>query len=236
MYVSLQLNVLFRQMAMTQIFTSKNMAPKLFIILISLSTLVLSSGCSGELDPSDPKDAYSLFRSALFSGDADVAWDRTDEQTHQYFQDRYEKLQAMNDLIERYLPYTDHQIARRQSGVELLDDLESGKDLFLLVFEPAEFIDDPAVAFGAEAREIQMSESGDTALVVTRGEQEFALVFQDDELWYVNLVESGDFLDQAFQWLSNNENALEQTVQDLIEEERRNREEIISQLMDVDDD
>jgi hypothetical protein len=221
---------------MNRILSSMSLAPKLLVAGLLFSALALLSGCGGELDPSDPKDAYSLFRTALFSGDADTAWTHADEQTRHYFQERYEKLQEMNDLIERYLPYTDHQIARSQSGVELLDELESGQDLFTLVFKPAEFIDDPSVSFGAEAREIQMSESGDTARVVTRGEQEFVLVLQDDDLWYVNLVESGDFLDDAFQWLSNNEDALEQTVQDLIEEERRNREEIISQLMNVDDD
>lgn len=208
----------------------------LVLTLILIVVAAALGACNGELDPTQPEDAYSLFRQALFEGDAQVAWERTDEDSRDYFQERYDKLQEMNDLIERYLPHTDHAIARGQSGAELLEELDSGQDLFALVFEPAEFVDDDGVKFGAEAREIQMSETGDTAVVVTRGGQEFVLVQQDDELWFINLVESGDFLDQSFQWLTNNEEALEQTVQDLIEEERRNREQIISQLMDVDDD
>lgn len=222
-------------MTYDDVFDMPVLSRSIFVMLLVFSTLVLSTACSGELDPADPKDAYNIFRSALFSGDSEVAWERTDEQTRRYFEERYEKLEEMDDLIERYLPHTDHEIARGQSGAELLAELDSGRDLFAMVFQPAEFIDDPAVEFGAEAHEIQMAEHGQAAVVVTRGGQEFVMVLdEEDDQWHVNLVESGDFLDQSFQWLAQNENALVQTVEDLIAEERRVREEIISSLMTVD--
>lgn len=198
------------------------------------ASLVLTA-CSSELDPSDPEDAYDLFRHALFDGDGEAVWERTDEQTREHFDNRFERLQEMNDLIERYLPQTDHQIARSQSGAELLDETDSGRSLFIRLFEPSEFPDDEAVRFGSEVQQIQMSEDGHSAVVITRGGQEFSLVLQDEELWYVNLVDSGDFLDEALKWFDDNEDALEQTVEDLIAEERQMREQIISELMDIDE-
>ncbi len=199
-----------------------------------VAALIFCVACSSELDPSNPEDAYDMFRHALFDGDGEAAWERTDDHTRQYFEHRYEVLQEMNALIERYLPHTDHQIARSQSGAELLAELESGRELFVYLHDPADFPDDPAVRFGSEVRQIQMAEDGTTAVVLTRGEQEFVLeLHEEEEIWYVNLADSGDFLDQTFQWLAQNEDALEQTVEDLIDEERQMREEIIAELMDI---
>ncbi len=207
-----------------------------FALVAMLLTIAMTTGCSGDLDPSDPEDAYDLFRHALFDGEAQTVWERTDEQTREYFEDRYQRLQAMNDLIERYLPHTDHQIARSQSGAELVAEIDSGQDLFVRVFEPTGFLDDEAIRFGSEGQQIKMAEGGDSAVVVTRGGQEFVLVLQDDELWYINLVDSGNFLDEALKWLHDNEDALEQTVEDLIAEERQVREQIISELMDLEEE
>lgn len=210
---------------------------KLSYLSLCLVTILFSTvACNSELDPSDPEDAYDIFRHALFEGDGEKVWARTDEQTREYFEQRHEVLQEMNALIERYLPHTDHQIARSQSGAELLDEIESGEELFVRLFEPVEFPDNHAIRFGAEVQQIQMAEDGETAVVLTRSEQEFVIVRQDDENWYVNLAESGDFLDNTFQWLIENEDALTQTVEDLIAEERQVREQIIADLMDIDDE
>ena len=208
-----------------------------FHFCLSLAVLLvvtLMAGCSGEPDPSNPDDAYEMFRDALFDGNSQKMWQRASDETHHYFDDRYQRLVEMDELIERYLPQTDHQIARTQSGAELLDEIDSGEQLFVEMIEPGDFSDDAAVRLGSDLTELQMSEDGDSAVAVTRGEQEFVLVMQDDDEWYVNLVESGDFLDDTFQWLLQNEDALEQTVEDLIEEERQAREEIIADLMDPD--
>lgn len=204
------------------------------MICIIMSALTVMTGCSGEPDPSNPDDAYEMFRDALFDGDGQQMWIRADDQTHDYFEDRYRRLVQMDELIDRYLPQTDHQLARTQSGAELLDEVESGQELFVQLIEPGDFADSDAVRLGSELSELQMAEDGESAVAVTRGGQEFALALQEDQ-WHVNLVDSGDFLDETFQWLIQNEDALEQTVQDLIEEERQVREQIISELMDPDE-
>lgn len=209
----------------------------LAIALVALTTMELFlTGCRGDLDPERPDGSYLIFRDALFDGDGDGIWERTDDRTRTYFEDHYKRLQDMNDLIERYLPSTDHQLARRQSGVELLEEIDSGKALFLHILEPTEFADDDAVFFGSNPDEIRISEEGDSAIIATHGGQEFVLTRQDDEQWYVNLADSGSFLDEAFEWLSKNQDALEQTVEDLIAEERQVREQIIADLMGLDDD
>lgn len=202
-------------------------------LLLAGFLLSFGAACSGELDPGDPKDAYDLFRHAFFAGDGEAVWERLDDQTRDYFDDRYDRLEGMNNLIERYLPHTDHQIARSQSGAELVSQLDSGRDLLIRILEPVDFPDDEAVRFGSEVEQLQMAEDRQSAIAVTRGGQQFGLVLQDDDLWYVNLVDSDELLEHALNWLHQNEDALGQTVEDLIEEERRLRERIISELMDL---
>lgn len=198
-----------------------------------LSLCLLMAACGGDLDPEDPEDAYALFHQALFDGDAEGVWERSDETTRNYFQQRYEALEHMNELIERYLPPTDHQLARAQSGAELTDELDDGRELFIHIFDGLAVDDQAAIQFGASAAQVQMAEEGDTARLITRSDQEFDLVRQDDQ-WFVNFVDSDAFDDRAMQWLDANEEALTQTVEDLIEEERRERESIIAELLQPD--
>jgi len=204
------------------------------VVAITALVITAMAGCGGEPDPSSPDDAYQIFRTALFEADAETMWQRTDPQTRDYFEERYQRLVEMDELIERYLPQTDHQIARTQSGAELLDEVDSGSELFVTMIQPGPFVDDDAVELGSRLQELRMAEDGQSAVAATRGGQEFVLVADGDH-WYVNLVESGQFLETTFQWLTDNEEALEQTVEDLIEEERQVREEIIADLMDPDD-
>ncbi len=205
------------------------------LIFLVVAPLLLPA-CRGERDPERPSDAYLLFRDALFDGDAKGVWARTDERTRAHLDEHYARLVEMNEMIERYLPATDHQLARNQAGVVLLDRVSSGEELFLHLFDTTEFpADDQAVFHGSRVQEIQMAEDGDSAIILTRGENEFLLVRQEDEEWYVNLVDSGDFLNPVFAWLENNFEALEQTVEDLIAEELRVRERIIAELMGIEE-
>ncbi|MBA2661464.1 MAG: hypothetical protein H0U74_04170 [Bradymonadaceae bacterium] len=207
------------------------------IRLVLLVALMLASGlgvgCSSELDPTKPEHAYLIFRNALFEGDAATIWQRSDQPTHEYFQTRYEQLVQMGTFIETYLPQTDHRLAKRQSGAELTDMVSSGQELFLKVFQPALLPGEEPVRFGSEVQEIQMSEDGAAAVIVTRSEQQFLLAKAADNQWYVSLVESGDVVETSFKWLDQNESALKQTVEDLIAEERKKREAIIAELMNV---
>ena len=177
-----------------------------------------------------------MFRDALFEGDGPAVWARTDQSTRDYFDGQFARLVEMNEMIERYLPVTDHQLARNQAGVVLLNEVDSGESLFLHLFDTDEFPEsDQAVFHGSRVLEIQMTEEGDSAVIVTRGGDEFLLVRQDDGEWYVNLADSGEFLAPVFAWLESNYDALEQTVEDLIAEEQRVRERIIAELMGIED-
>lgn len=203
-----------------------------FVTIAAIGLAVVSWSCSGELDPSDPEDAYEIFRDALLEGDGQTVWERSDEDTRQFVDDRFDSLREMDELIERYLPATDHQLARSQTGAELLDELDSPEELFVRVFESNALPDDEAMYVGSAPEQIQMAEDEESAVILTRGQQEFVLVLEEDDLWYVNLVDSGEFLPNAFAWIDENEQNLEQTVQDLIAEERQAREEIIADLLD----
>ena len=200
-------------------------------------TVGAGTGCSKELDPTKPDDAYLLFRASLLAGDAEEVWSRCDDTTHRFFQERYETIQAMEADIVRYLPQADHRIARRQSGAILTRDLHDGRGLFLKVFSPKELPSSPAVLLGSELEQVQVAEDGLSALVKTRAGQTFYLSRQaqsgEGAAWSVILSKSVPEAAAAMKWVEENQSALRQTVDDLIAEERAAREAIISDLMKI---
>jgi len=200
--------------------------------LLAFIVASLSTGCDENVDPTDPEGAYNLFRQALFKGDAKGVWKRLAPSTHQYFEDEYQRLVQMDETIDRYLPQTDHKLARRQAGSVLTDDVKDGKGLFLHVFKPKAMKLDEAEAVGAKVEEIVVQKDGKTAVIKTLGGQRYILVRGDDEQWYVMLVKSSKAVGRNMKWLDKNESALKQTVEDLIDEERKERETVIAELMD----
>lgn len=199
----------------------------------ALMMLSLMSGCGDELDPTEPEGAYYIFRNALLEGDAETVWKRTDAETHQYFDDRYQELVEMDETIQKYLPQTDHRIAREQSGTILLDDIDGGKGLFLKVFQPKNLPEKEAIKVGSNIDELKVAEDDEAAKVVTRAGQEYVLTrSSDSEQWHVMLVRSTDAVQKSMGWLESNKSALQQTVEDLMAEERETREAIIAELMD----
>lgn len=204
------------------------------MVLVAVSA-VLTTGCSDELDPTDPRDAYVMFRDALVAGDGETVWKRTDEQTHTYFDQQYGVLVEMDELIHRYLPQTDVKLARKQSGTVLLEDVSNGKELFLEVYSAKDVPKKEAVEIGSNVDEVKVAEDGQLAKVVTRAGQEYILTRDEEsEQWFVMLVKSNDAVQSSFGWLDRNEKALTQTVEDLIKEEREEREEVIAELMGFD--
>jgi hypothetical protein len=139
----------------------------------------------------------------------------------------------MDELIRRYLPQTDVKLARKQSGTVLLDDVGDGRELFLKVYSAENVPKKKAIIeVGSEVDEVKVAEDGKLAKVVTRAGQEYILTKDEDsEEWYVMLTKSNDAVENSFGWLERNEEALTQTVEDLIKEEREQREEVIAELM-----
>lgn len=200
-----------------------------FLLLISF---LLLSACSSELDPMEPDGAYLLFRQALLDGDQETIWSGCDKSTHDYFQTRYDSLKAMDEEIIRYLPQADHRIAKRQSGVILTREIKDGKGLFMKVFQPGALPKTEAIALGSKIEEINLSKDEKSALVITRAKQKFYLTRESaDARWFVMLPKSVPEAAAAMKWVEENQQALRQTVDDLISEERTEREVIIGELM-----
>ena len=191
-------------------------------------------GCSGELDPKEPDDAYLMFRDALFAGDAAQVWERLDPSTHDYFQKRYERLARMDQEIQRYLPQADWRLARKQSGTVLLAEVKDGKGLFMRLLTPKNVPRDKAFELGSEVGKVTLAEDKKSAIILTRGEQSYVMVRDDKtQQWHVALHHSTTTLkpDKSLAWLDANESALRQTVEDLIAEERARREAVIASLL-----
>ncbi len=207
----------------------------LFTILV-LIVCSVGAGCGEKLDPTDPEGAYNLYVKSLWAGDAEAVWNRLAPSTQEYFQTRYEALVEMDDTIRRYLPPTDHRIAREQAGSILTDEVEDGKGLFLKVFEPSQLKLTESHEVGASVEEIRINEDETAAELKTLGGDVYYLTRGENEEWYVMLVRSSSMVEKRMKWLDSNQSALKQTVEDLIDEERKEREEVIAELMKLDTD
>lgn len=197
---------------------------------ILICSLLILTGCGENLDTTTPEGAFNVFKNAMFDGNPDVMWERMSQSSQGYFDEQLQRLNAMDEKIERFLPPTDHRIARRQAGTVLTDEFSTGKELFLHVFRPDSIPDDEKFRVGMHVAEIKISEDERQAAVVTRGEQEILLVESEGGEWHVMFVESSEVVPNAMAWLDSNEDALDQTIEDLISEERSLRAEIISEL------
>lgn len=205
------------------------------LLIIALMASSVAFGCNSEHDSSEPEGAYYTFRDAVLNDDAQAAWERVDQGTREYYAERYEQLEEMEETIEQYLPQTDHRIAREQSGAELLDEVDDGEELFEKTFAPSDLPEDEAIEVGTDIDELKLAEDESSAKVITRAGQEYLLT-RDEETdeWHIMLSESTEAVDESFAWLDKNRKALRKTVEDLMAEEREKREAIIAELMGKD--
>lgn len=202
------------------------------VVTVALAVLMVA-GCSSEPEPTSPGGAYRMFRAALVDGDSKAMWERCAPRTHEYFQARYDDLVTMDRKIERYMPQTDHRLARKQAGTELLDKVDGGRALFERVVRPNRIVVNQSRKLGLSVQEIRMSKDESRAVAATYAGQEFRMVKGENGEWYVRLVESVEAVDEAFAWLRNNKTALEKTIDELVEDERSEREQVIAELFDV---
>lgn len=198
-----------------------------------LTLILLLASCAQNLDPRDPEGAYNLYINALWAKDAETVWERTAPTTHQYFQDQYETLVKMDETISKYLPPTDHKIAREQAGSILTSKVKDGKGLFLEVFRPDKLNLAEKHKVGAVVDQIRINEDETAAELTTLGGDVYYLTKGKgkDAEWYVMLVRSSAAVEGEMKWLTANESALNQTIEDLIDEERKEREAVIGELM-----
>lgn len=213
---------------------------RLLLLLALLFVAPLSTGCGENLDPTTPVGAYNEYRNALFAGDAEKVWARLAPSTHEYFDEQHARLVKMDETIVRYLPATDHKLAREQAGSILTDDIKNGKGFFMKVFDPASVPEDEAYRVGMDVDTEAIAEDGDTAKITTRGGQTYILTKgegaeEGSEEWFVMLVRSNEAVGKRLGWLDSNETALQKTVEDLIDEEKKKREALIARLMDVEE-
>lgn len=203
--------------------------------LIVVASICFAMGCADNLDPTEPVGAYNQFINALWAQNASDVWDRSAPSTHEYFQQKYEVLHEMDETIARYLPSTDHSIAREQAGSILTDKVKDGRGLFLELFRPSQLKLEEKHRVGAVVETIAVSEDELAAEIKTLGGDTFYLSRGGaGEEWYVMLVRSSTVIEAQMAWLTTNESALKQTIEDLIAEERKNREAVIAELMKLD--
>ncbi len=204
--------------------------PSVFLLasLIALSAI----SCAEELLPTEPEGAYLIWRQALLEGNADVAYDHLDEQTRAVFEERVEVLNVMSEDILRYLPRTDQRLARQQTGAVLLKEkgIEDGRGLFKVLFKPEAMKVTPEIEVGTEVSSVEINETGDEAAIVVYAGQQFLLRKEEDGIWRITSWRTLSL--ERTQWILDNRDALEQTVQDLINEEKEEMDAVIKYLLD----
>ena len=189
-------------------------------------------GCEEELRPEEPKGAYLLWREALLQGDVDGVYKYLDQDTHKLLDERVTVLKELEGDISRYLPQVDQKIARKQTGAVLLrdhKDLEDGRALFGLIYQPGSLKITPEVRVGSEVSDVELNEAGDIASVVTYGGDQYYFKRESDSVW-----RTGAWLtlaDERTRWVLDNQTALEQTVQDLISEEQEEIGAVIEHVL-----
>ncbi len=193
--------------------------------------LLGTAGCSDELRPDEPEGAYLLWRQALLEGDTKGVYQYLDKDTKAIFEERASQLQIMSEDIVRYLPQVDQKLARKQTGVELLknENIIDGESLFLYLFRPKKLEVTPEIEIGTEPSDIIVDKEKGEAAIVTYAEQKYILKREDDKVW--RIVSWSDQAEQSTKWVLDNRSALDQTVQDLINEEQEEIKAIITFLL-----
>lgn len=189
------------------------------------------AGCQEEYLPSEPDGAYMLWRQALLSGDIEGVYDLLDEDTHADLDERVGVMREMSEDILRYLPQVDQKLARQQTGVVLLNkhNIETGADLFKVLFKPDKLEVTPSIEVGTEISELTLNEAGDEAVIVVYSSQQFLMRKNQEGQWRVSSWKT--LCLERTQWILDNRDALEQTVQDLINEEKEEVDAAIKFLL-----
>jgi hypothetical protein len=98
-----------------------------------------------------------------------------------------------------------------------------------MLYTPDKLEVTPEIEVGSEISALEVSEDGKEAIIVTYSGQQYRLVLEDAE-WRIS---SWSELSAArTKWILDNRTALEQTVQDLIAEEKEEVDQVIAFLIE----
>ncbi|MEO1273331.1 MAG: hypothetical protein AAFX99_35045, partial [Myxococcota bacterium] len=208
-------------------------------VLFALWFALVTVGCQGELKPEEPDGAYLLFRQALLDQDTDTIYSFLNNKTKTVFDTRTVVLKDMSTKIDRFLPQVDQKLARSQTGVVLLKkhDIKDGKALFKHLFQSKAIEVTEGLQVGSGIRfpggVEYLDEDKTQAVIVTWANDQYYLVLEeegeDKKIWRV-----ASWLEDAeakTQWIVTNQKNLDQTIQDLISEEKEEIDTVIKYLL-----
>lgn len=152
-----------------------------------LCVLSLSlAACGGEKPPTEPEGGLAVFGAALASQDADAIWARLTPDTQLVAESALSALGTTDQLIER-LQSSDQLDTREATGTGRLEELETPEALFALLVNPTTLppLEEKSRLRAGMRAETVVQVAENTAIVVTRADQEFELVRSDDGEWRV---------------------------------------------------
>ncbi len=199
-------------------------------VSICLVTL-LCAACEDEVVLDEPGGGYMAFRDAVLDNKAEDVYACLDAATKAVYDERFKTLQAMDERITKFLPQVDQKLARQQTGVVLLKEknLQSGKDLFVLIFQGSKIERTEGLENGTEVSYEEINDTKDAAVVKTYANVQYQMVKEEDGVWRV--AEWKELSEERTKWIVDNQSALEQTVEDLINEEKEEIDRVIAFLL-----
>lgn len=152
-----------------------------------LLAFLLLCACASDAPVTEPEGGFAAFRDALATRDASQVWATVDQAVHAEAEMAFEQLKTMEDRISQLQP-SDQDEALEQSGVLALANVEDAFSMFETVFLASRIPDLTPGGRYADSLEVADVVRVDDrrAIVLTRGDQEFAVVSGDDGVWRVD--------------------------------------------------
>lgn len=192
---------------------------------------LLSSGCGKSKKPTEPAGGYAAFQSAMINRDADGVWLTLSADTHYLFADVLDTLRATVDMVDKLQP-SDRKEAREAIGAELLDTVETPRELFRYIFSSENIPTEAGYRAGLRPKRIRM-DGEHRAVVFTAAGEEVELLQDEDNLWRVRSPLHEQFA-EAFSAMEENRAQLETAIN--LFGAATNEEAEIARLLGTDDE
>lgn len=151
-----------------------------------LVTLLALPACGGEKPPTEPEGGLAVFGEALATHEIDAIWARLSPDTQLVAESALAAFIATEQQIDR-LQSSDQLDTREATGTQLLETIDSPEALFTLLVNPSRLppLEEKSRLRAGMRAETVVQVAEDTAIVVTRANQEFEMVRGDDGEWRV---------------------------------------------------